>query len=81
MKLLLSISLFLISLTLHAPSKEVITGWRFVSFEIDSGKIITKHGIYLYDKLPNLFLVYERRRGMNYEILLKRFESKTKKWH
>jgi hypothetical protein len=71
----------LMSLSLHAPVTELIPPWKPVSFKIENTTIITRHGEFSYKTLPNFFLVYERRRAFGYEIILKTFEAKTKKWH
>jgi hypothetical protein len=74
MKLLLIYLFFLIPAHLSAPGQEIIPEWHYVSFNIEEGRIITKHGIYLRE-LPDGFLVYERKRKFGYEILLKEFKS------
>ena len=66
---------------LHAPTPEQFPPWKPVSFEITDLTIITIHGKYPFRELPNLFLVYERKRVFGYEIIMRKFYSVTKKWH
>lgn len=61
---------------LSAPGPEKLPDWRPVSFEIRENCVITKHGNYQFDNLPEGFLVYERKRSFGYEILLKEFKKR-----
>jgi hypothetical protein len=80
-KIITSLLLIFIFLGAHAPMWEPVPPWKLASFTIEGMSVITKNGNYHYDKLPNLFLVYERKWIFGYEILLSKFESKTKKWY
>jgi hypothetical protein len=53
------------------PVMNTYIPYKLVSFDVQNMTIITQRGAYKYNKLPNMFLVEERRIGKKYEIRLK----------